>query len=472
VKLSKRTPNFLYWSKFVFDPVGFVVNVIGANPQGWQRAFLEDIAKPGTIIRNAVKSCHGPGKTALLAWLILWWICTRPYPRIPCTAPTEHQLNDKLWPELHKWMRRSRGELWRWFEWEKTRFFLREKPQEWFAVARVARVMKVGSLGAEAWGMQGFHSDHLLFLVDEASGVHDAVYGAIEGALSTDTEVKVVAAGNPNIPAGWFHKAFTKHQGLWNLRTVSYNDSPKVSNKWANEMIESYGMRHPWVQVKVLGEFPDLLENGLFSYVMIDAAMERTVSRLGKRSIGIDVARFGDNNTVFTFVEDGQVVNYKQYSGLPTDETALEAEYAVREFDADFCVVDSEGVGAGVTDVLVKLVRDHKCKVIEWHGSFSANDDEKFINARSESFWLYRDALVNGDVGLMQSDKLARQASAVRYGFDTRGRIKLERKEKIKEMIGESPDELDSSCLGLVPFLYKDMRLPMKKGMTAEDVVF
>lgn len=470
MKLSKREPNFLFWSKFVYDPVGFAEHVIGVKLQKWQILFLRSVADPGQI-RYAIKSCHGPGKTFILALLILWWICTRPYPRIPCTAPTEHQLNDKLWPELHKWMRRSKGELWRWFEWEKTRFFLREKPQEWFAVARVARVMKVGSLGAEAWGMQGFHSDHLLFLIDESSGVHDAVYGAVEGALSTDTEVKVVAVGNPNIPTGWFHRAFTKSQGLWNLRTVSYKDSPKVSDKWANDMINSYGMKHPWVQVRVLGEFPDLLENGLFSYEMIEAGTERKVPKLGPVTIGIDVARFGDARTVFTAADGGQIVGEKSYSNLALDEIALEAEYACKEIDADNVVVDSEGVGAGVTDVLVKLLDGHKCRVIEWHGSYAATNDEKFTNARSESFWLYRDALVSGDVGLIESENLARQASAVRYGFDIKGRIKLERKEKIKDMIGESPDELDASCYALIPFLYCDSMLPVKRGLTAEDLI-
>ena len=288
-------------------------------------------------------------------------------------------------------MRQSKGELWRWFEWEKTRFFLREKPQEWFAVARVARVMKVGSLGSEAWGMQGFHSDHLLFLIDEASGVHDAVYGAVEGALSTNTEVKVVAAGNPNIPAGWFHKAFTKNDSKWNLKTVSYLDSPHVSNGWAEDMIHMYGPKHPWVQVRVMGEFPDLLENGLFSYEMIESAMSRKVKRAGIKSIGIDVARFGDNSTVFGFAEAGQMVSEKRYTQIPTDEVALEAEYLAKDFEADFIVVDSEGVGAGVTDVLRKLMKGHKARIIEWHGSYSANNEEKFFNARSESFWKYRE---------------------------------------------------------------------------------
>ena len=470
MELSQREPNPLYWSQFVDDPAGFVRYIIGAKPQQWQIRFMNQIAKPGTI-RHAVKSCHGPGKTAVLAWLILWWICTRPFPRIPCTAPTEHQLNDKLWPELHKWMRRSKGELWRWFEWEKTRFYLREKPQEWFAVARVARVMKVGSLGAEAWGMQGFHSDHLLFLVDESSGVHDAVYGAIEGALSTDTEVKVVAAGNPNVPTGWFHKAFTKNVGMWETMTVSYLDSPYVSNKWAEDMISAYGMKHPWVQVRVLGEFPDLLENGLFTFDMIESAMSKPVEKNGKISLGLDVARYGDDNSVLTASNGGQITGEIKISDMATDVLALEAERVVREIDADYIVVDSQHVGGAVADTLIGLLRGHKCKVIAWRGDYAAVDDDTFFNSRTELFWLYRIALSEGKVGLREDESLARQASAIRYGFDIRGRIRLERKEKVKEMIGESPDELDSSSLSLAPFLYDYGMMPVKQGLTADDLM-
>jgi len=474
MSLKRRVPDHELWSVYVNDPDGFVRNVIGARPQEWQTNAMNMIATGGNI-RNAVKSCHGPGKTTLLAWLILWWICTRPFPRIACTAPTEHQLNDKLWPELHKWHRTSKAELWRWFEWEGQRYFLREEKKEWFAVARVARVQKTENTAGEAFGMQGFHSEHMLFLVDESSGVDDAVWGAIEGALSTSTDVKVVACGNPNSPKGWFYNAFNKHKSLWNRMTVSYRDSPNVSNKWAEDMILMYGIDHPWVRVKVLGEFPNTLEHGLFNYQMLEAAQVNKIVTTVDDAIvlGIDVARYGDNRSVFSVAVGGDVQSMKSYEGLDTVEVGLEAEYVAKTIGVDYIVVDSDGVGAGTTDTLRKLLKGQKkIKLIEWHGGVNAVNNARFSNSRTELAWKMRDAVAEKKVSLPENEALLRQGSAVRYDFDSVGRIRLERKEKLKKLIGESPDELDSTMYSLVPFLYgESLSQIASTALTAEDII-
>lgn len=472
--LRQRVPDPDLWSVFVNDPVGYVINIIGATPEEWQTNAMNMVVK-GESIRSAVKSCHGPGKTALLAWLILWWLSTRPFPRVACTAPTEHQLNDKLWPELHKWYRQSKAELWRWFEWEKTRFYLREHSQEWFAVARVARVIKTENSVGEAWGMQGFHSEHMLFLVDESSGVDDAVFGAIEGALSTDTEVKVVACGNPNNPKGWFYNAFNKHKAKWNRMTVSYLDSRNVSNKWAEEMIEMYGTDHPWVRVKVFGEFPNVLEMGLFNYHMIEYAQENSikVSKDSKITLGVDVARYGDNRTVFVIAVDGSVQSLKAYTGLDVIEVALEAEYVAKQLGVDYIVVDADGVGAGTADALRPILKGSSIKLIEWHGNEVAVNRGRFTNTRTELAWLMRDALNERKLSLPENEALLRQGSVVRYDFDKSGRIRLERKEMIKKLIGESPDELDATMYSLVPYLYgDDLKSVAVTTLTAEDIIF
>jgi len=458
---------------YVNDPVGFTVNILGATPQEWQKNAMRMIVN-GENIRNAVKSCHGPGKTALLAWLILWWVSTRPFPRVACTAPTEHQLNDKLWPELHKWYRQSKGELWRWFEWEKTRFYLREESEEWFAVARVARVVKTESSAGEAWGMQGFHSEHMLFLIDEASGVDDAVWGAVEGALSTETEVKVVACGNPNNPKGWFFKAFNKHKAQWNRMTISYRDSPNVSNKWAADMIEMYGLEHPWVRVKVLGEFPNTLEHGLFNYNMLESAQSLKLERDPNAfiTLGVDVARYGDNNTVFTVAVGGAVQSMKKYSGLDTAEVALEAEFVGKKIGADYIVIDADGVGAGTVDTIRPLLKGSSIKLIEWHGSESALSSGRFANTRTELAWLARDGLAEKRISIPNDEALLRQGSVVRYIFDRANRIQLEKKEKIQDLIGESPDELDSTLYSLVPYLYgDDLKDVCRTVLTADDII-
>ena len=54
---------------------------------------------------TSVRSGHGIGKSAVESWAVIWFLSTRPFPKIPCTAPTQHQLWDILWAEVAKWLR-------------------------------------------------------------------------------------------------------------------------------------------------------------------------------------------------------------------------------------------------------------------------------------------------------------------------------------------------------------------------------
>jgi hypothetical protein len=71
-------------------------------------------------LRMAVASGHGVGKTALSAWLLLWFMLTRDHPQVVVTANTAAQLRNKTWRELAKWHRLARNK--HWFEWTATRF--------------------------------------------------------------------------------------------------------------------------------------------------------------------------------------------------------------------------------------------------------------------------------------------------------------------------------------------------------------
>ena len=89
----------LYYADY---PVDFVEDVIKAKPDIHQRDILNSVAKyPMTTVRSG----HGIGKSAVESWLVIWFLSTRPFPKIPCTAPTQHQLWDILWAEIAKWLR-------------------------------------------------------------------------------------------------------------------------------------------------------------------------------------------------------------------------------------------------------------------------------------------------------------------------------------------------------------------------------
>lgn len=138
-------------------PVEFVQDVIHAEPDEIQADILNSVAQNS---KTSVRSGHGIGKSALQSWLIIWFMCTRPFPKIPCTAPTKHQLHDILWAEVAKWITPDRNNLRTELEWTQEKLYMKKYPENWFAVPRTA---------TQPDALQGFHAEHILYIIDEAS---------------------------------------------------------------------------------------------------------------------------------------------------------------------------------------------------------------------------------------------------------------------------------------------------------------
>ena len=223
-------------------PVEFVEDIIGAKPDEEQANILRSLAEnPMT----AVRSGHGIGKSAVQAWAIIWFICTRPYPKIPCTAPTQHQLYDILWAEVSKWLR-SNPALQREITWTQERVYMTGAKEEWFAVARTSNTPDA---------LQGFHSENLLFIIDEASGVDDKVFEPVLGALSTEG-ARLLMCGNPTQLQGFFYDAFHKNRAEYHTIHVDDRNSPRVSQEYIDRIRTMYGEDSDVFRVRVAGDFP------------------------------------------------------------------------------------------------------------------------------------------------------------------------------------------------------------------------
>jgi phage terminase large subunit len=213
------TPEIMKRLEIWHDSPGkFVQQALGATPEKWQLKTMLDVRNND---RTAVKSGHGVGKSALLAWIILWWLLTRFPAKVACTAPTSHQLDDVLWGEISKWYRKLPEGLKSLITVTSDKVFLNAAPNESFAVARTARKEK-----PEAF--QGFHSENMLFIVDEASGVDPIIFEVGEGSMSTEG-AKTLLTGNPTRTSGYFYDAFNSMRKWWVTRTVRCSDSSQAT---------------------------------------------------------------------------------------------------------------------------------------------------------------------------------------------------------------------------------------------------
>lgn len=481
VSLSDHAAAITHWRT---DPVGCAIDVLGVEPKAWQRVALRAIADPATD-RLAIRACHGPGKTWLDAVILLWFmLCFYPA-RVPCTAPTKHQLSAVLWPEIKQLMMQSKYgafgiDLEKIFEWTAEKVTLREAPQLHFAIGRTATVRQTVS-GPEAYGLQGFHKDNLLFIIDEASGVHRAVYDVSEGARSTGQVVKTLASGNPNTPAGWFFELF-HGSPLWKTMRINYKngDLGERGIEWAQQMIAEYGIDSPFVRVRVLGLFPRGIEGALIGLddwnECIGNYKKEEVLALhpgAKMVMGLDVAGSGNNETIASFARGNCLLKQETIHEHKQDRIAEEAIGKIDSNECEIVVVDSDGgYGAAVCDIMESHYSGKKWspEIIRWHGNATARDADQFHNKRAEIGWAVKMATESGILSVPDISRLKAQATQLKYqhkNLKGKNAIILEKKEDFKkrmERLGasdsRSPDEYDSATYALAPSLLGYPSLP------------
>lgn len=434
------------------DPVAFVREVFHVEPDRWQATALRVFA---TSQRIAMKACKGPGKTAVLAWMIWNFLATRPYSNVAATSISGDNLQDGLWKELGKWQQRSPF-LIRAFEWQKTRIIAREAPSHWWASAR--QWSKSADAQRQADTLAGLHADYMLFVIDEAGGIPRAVAATAEASLASGIETKYIIAGNPTHTDGPLWDACSTHRHLWKVIEITGDPddadrSPRIPVEWARQQIEMYGRDNPWVLVNVFGQFPPSSLNALLGPDEVNAAMKRnpliTDYEWSQKRLGIDVARFGDDRTVLFPRQGLMAFNPEIMRKSDTVAIAARVMLAMRNWAPEMLLVDDTGHwGHGVIDNL--RAAGHAPFGIQFHGP--ANEPQ-YANKRAE-MWLEMAAWIKRGGCLPPIPELVAELTVPEYTFTTSGKFLLQDKDIIKEKLGRSPDIADALAL---TFAFPDM---------------
>lgn len=428
---------------YLDHPVEWVEDIIGITLDEWQKNVLNAIAREHFV---TVRSGHGVGKSCMSACAILWFLCTHPFSKVVCTAPTKEQLFDVLWAECYRWIRESK-KLAQLVEWRTDKIVMRSNPEEWFAIARTAEIKKLGKTGlAVAEGLQGRHAESLLYVLDEASGIDEAIMHTIDGALTSE-ESFVLMIGNPTRTSGTFFDAFNKKRSMWKCFKVSCEDSPRVAKSWIARMLAKYGSRdNPLFRIKVLGEFPLAQSDAVFGLQAVEAAVanDLTPAPFERYEIGVDVARYGNNKTAFTIRQGPKVVKIETCVNKSTMETAGKTIQYIRQYNPITVKVDVCGVGGGVVDRLREL--NYKQVIAVDNGS-APFDTRGYVNTRAEHYWNLRTLINTNQVNLPDDEDLIAEMTSITYKVTSRGKILIESKEEMLARGIESPDRLDSVVL-------------------------
>lgn len=430
------------WKK---SPARFVRDVFGVTPDPWQDDVLEAFPRNQ---RLAMKACKGPGKTAVLAWLAWNFLMTRLEPKIAATSITAENLADNLWAEMSKWQQRS-PLLADAFEWNKSRIVRRGRGETWFMSAR--SFSRTADASQQGNTLAGLHADNILFILDESSGIPDAVMASAEAALSSCVEGHIVQAGNPTHLEGPLYRACTAERRLWHVTEITADpDDPKrssrVSAEWARQQIERWGRDNPWVQSSVLGRFPP---HSLNTLIGPDECREATLRTYtpdaiagAARVLGVDVARFGDDSSVIFPRQGLQAFTPLRYRNLDSTQGAGVTAQKWSDWDADACFIDDTGgYGAAWIDALQRLGR-----ASIGIGFASKASNPRYANKRAEMYFDGVEWIRAGGALPRECPELIAALTQTQYSFQG-DRLLLEPKQMLKARLGFSPDDSDAFAL-------------------------
>lgn len=431
------------------DPGAFAHKIL--RTKLWKRQ-LEVLDSSRKYTKTLVMSGHGVGKTHVLACLIIEFLVTKPNSRVVVTASNFTQVHDTIWAQVKSLARQAIVPLGG-----------RLMDSEWiFPDGSHAKAVTVD----DPTSLQGIHSPHVLVVVDEAEGVAQALWGAIDSLLSSEGS-RLVVCFNPVTPSGYLFDAAQNHRE-WNVINISCLEHPNVvsgknlikgavTRQWVEQKMLSEGEDSPFWAARVLGRFPDNGENTLVSMSELYAA-EQDPDFVGEPCrIGMDVARFGgDRNVLVVFNEKRVLSHVESWVGEDLMGSAGRLIAAIKKFKVEprHVGVDVCGIGAGVVDRLkeaglrVSPVDFGSAPQGDWGGVIGR--DAIFANRRAELHAVVR-ALVKAKQLVIPAKykEVCSDITALKYWYDGKGRFVIEPKEEARKRLRRSPDFSDAVVIAM-----------------------
>lgn len=486
-------------SRFRDDPAAFCREVLGFEPWAKQIEILEAVRDHRRV---AVRSGHKVGKSSGAAALALWYWASYPDARVVMTSTTSRQVDQILWRELRMRVARAGRCLACIAQDPDGRSIPRPCPHSTIIVDDVHTVCGelartglksadfreiVGFTAREAEAVAGVSGKHLLYIVDEASGVPDVIYEAIEGNRAGGASILLI--GNPTKTSGEHYEAFTKKKHLYHCITVSSEETPNAisgqclvpglaEREWIEEKKLEWGEESPQYKIRVKGVHAENEDGCIFSVHAIVSAeqrwhelalesSERRVYR-GRLWLGIDPAGAtgtGDESA-FCARRGPMVLRLVTMRGLTAEAHTAHALGMIADLEEpedralETCpvvVIDRSGsigaelygtlrarlgtyeaVGAAPPFVLVGVRSSEKPERKPDH--YGTLRDEL---AASTEAWLREGGAIPEDT------KLAAELHALRWVEDQRQRLKVTPKDELRKMLDRSPDRYDALALAV-----------------------
>lgn len=458
-----------------FEAALGLVELEGADPVTWvQRRLGEHVwSKQAEIMRSvednertAVPSCNGSGKSHIASRIVARFIDMHEPGTafVVTTAPRAHQVRAILWRYIRRAHKKANLPGW----------ISQGQIPEWHIDGDLVGFgRKPADVDADT--MMGLHEYKILIVLDEADGIRKPMWDAIESLMTNDEGASVLAIGNPLDNSSHFARICDGTEPGWNVIRISAFDLPALtgepvpedvaarltSKRWVEDKKIRWGESSPLYIGKVLGLHPDS-DEGLIPMSWVRAAHERwhewnenplrdSHEPPGRRIFGVDVARFGDDQTCIATRQGDVVMKIETWSQMDTVDVTNLVDTRLAAHGLYTSVVDVIGVGAGVVDQLRRRGRNVQAfNASQRTGRRDATGEWKFPNKRCAAWYNLRELLdpaLGATLALPPDDDLTADLCTPRYEPRAGGILWIESKEDIKKRLGRSPDLGDAVAM-------------------------
>ena len=418
-ELARSKRSDLHW---------FAKTYLDMDLYPWQVDVLKELNYKES--RVALKAANGSGKTSMIAAVaVLWHVINFPDSLVVCTAGVYRQVEAALWPTLKRYVQQlTAGE-----GFEVTQSGLR-----FVNGGRAIGFSASDPHKAEGWHRQG-PSNNLLFIVDEAKGIHDdEIFHAVERCQPS----RLLMMSSPGSAAGFFYEAFTKQRERWETFTVTAFDCPHLTKDWIAEQISAYGENSPLIRSMIYGEFMDDSDEGV---VLMLKDLEKCLGNPPERKDGVRVAfvdfAAGGDECVFALREGNEVTVMECWKERDTNKTIgrLLQLFDSYSLVSDEVFGDEGGLGLPMCDALMEAGFDiHR---VNYGGK---PYDPRYTNRGAEMWHQAARSIERCEVRLFDDGKLHQQMITRRSDVGRSGKLGVEPKDRMKARGLESPDRADA----------------------------
>lgn len=411
---------------------------LGMKPYKWAKEVLKEFNFRNT--RVALCAANGSGKTSgVAAPLIIWHMVRFPGSQTVVTAGVYRQVVEVLWPLLRNMIKNFPDHQSMWKVTENTV----EYTAPGFTEASLCYGFSaVDPNKAESWHARG-KDNNLLYVIDEAKGVSDQIFHAMERCQPT----RLLVMSSPGGCAGAFYDIFRKQDERYITRRVTAFDCPHITKEWIDQQVAAYGEKSPIIQSMIYAQFAEEADNAL---VLSPGTLQKAIASppakdKGPLYVGCDFAAGGDENVIA--VRDGNAV--KQIISWREKDTMAAVGRFITEFrrlgvEPGHVYADAGGLGIPMCDAL----REAGFDVNRVNNGEAAIDSHKFAN-RGTEMWVNFARMVETSQVIIPGDDemLHRQLTTRRLAYNSKGKLQIETKDKMRERGLTSPDRADALIL-------------------------